>query len=158
MSTKTHLEFMLDRLANKLEFIVSERVGVVSLSQKDGCLTPCSEIRLKGDLSAHEKATAFSSAHIRGTCYDGPYDTGLNGEIVQGFIRATDGELEVTFMVPVSRFLSFSLETNFATSSEVRVVVWPLEDLSAWDGESVLQLREIEVLSVSSAEKRGQAS
>ncbi len=152
MNEKTRTEAMLDRWATKMDFVVTERIGVVTLAQENGSLTPNAEVRLKAALRARNPARKFSSVHIRGRCCDGPYDVTPDGEIVQGFIRVLDGELEVAFMVPASRFLSFSLETNLTASSEVIVAVWPFEDLSTWDGEAALLLREIEILSVASVQ------
>lgn len=111
--------------------------------------TPSSEVRLKASLWGSESGRTFKSVYIRGKSGDGPRDVRANGEIVQGFMRAIDSELEVAFLVPESRFLSFSLETSLVASSEVRVIVWPFEDLKSWNGESALLLREIEILVLS---------
>lgn len=152
MNEKTRAETTLDRWANKMDFVITERVGVVTLAQEKGALTPNAEVRLKASLRARNPARKFSSVHIRSLCCDGPYDVRPDGEIVQGFIRVLDGELEVAFMVPASQFLSFALETNLTASSEVIVAVWPFEDLSTWNGETALLLRKIEILSVSSVQ------
>jgi hypothetical protein len=144
------MDALLDIWANKIELIVTERVGAISLSQENGESAPHLEVRLKGVPRSPVKPQLFSTAFIRGASFSGTYDTRPDGHIVLGFIRLTDRELEVAFAVPESRFPSFVQETSLISSAEIRVTVWPFEDLSSWNGEEPLLLREIEILSISS--------
>ncbi|MDQ3776902.1 MAG: hypothetical protein M3461_22405 [Pseudomonadota bacterium] len=107
MAELTHIERYLAQEENNVELRIIGRVSEVLLAQEDGTAKPHIELRLKAEVVTPNLATAFSDAHIRAMPYSGNHDRRPDGQIIQGFVRPFDRELEVAIAVPENAFLAF---------------------------------------------------
>jgi hypothetical protein len=139
------IERLLSRWENKAEFVVSQASFELSVSQEKSSVIERRDLVLQVTTHTSGVSAKYPRGEIRVVCFDGEHDKDQSGEPIIGAITCIEGNLQIGLVLSksaVSDLVASGVFATAATSRRFYVALWPSANLSSWNGEGQLWVKE----------------